>query len=69
MLVRRWSEGCRGKELRELVGVDQAALDYEVKRVRRDVEALSTWMEKKAMTATEQKALRTKTELDRSRMP
>ena len=35
MLVLGWSEGCRGKELRELVGVDQAALDYVIKRVRR----------------------------------
>ena len=35
MLVLGWSEGYRGKELRELLGVDQAALDYVIKRVRR----------------------------------
>jgi DNA-directed RNA polymerase specialized sigma24 family protein len=35
MLVLGWSEGYRGKELRELLGVDQAALDYVIKRVGR----------------------------------
>ena len=30
-----WSEGWRGKELREAIGVDQTKLDYLIKRVRR----------------------------------
>jgi DNA-directed RNA polymerase specialized sigma24 family protein len=34
-VVLGWSEGYRGKELRDFVGVDQAALDYAIKRVRR----------------------------------
>lgn len=37
MLVLGWSDGYRGKDLRELVGVDQAALDYVIKRVRREM--------------------------------
>ena len=37
MVILGWSEGYRGKELRELVGVDQAALDYAVKRIRRSM--------------------------------
>ena len=46
MVVLGWSEGYRGKELRDFVGVDQAALDYAIKRIRRDHdEALSPWME------------------------
>jgi DNA-directed RNA polymerase specialized sigma24 family protein len=35
MVVLGWSEGYRGAELREFVGVDQAGLDYAIKRVRR----------------------------------
>ena len=35
MLILGWSEGYRSKELRELIGVDQAGLDYVIKRVRR----------------------------------
>jgi hypothetical protein len=35
MVVLGWSEGYRGKELRDFVGVDQAALDYATKRIRR----------------------------------
>jgi len=35
MVVLGWSEGYRGAELREFVGVDQAALDYAIKRIRR----------------------------------
>jgi DNA-directed RNA polymerase specialized sigma24 family protein len=35
MVILGWSEGYRGKELRELVGVDQAALDYAIKCIRR----------------------------------
>jgi DNA-directed RNA polymerase specialized sigma24 family protein len=35
LVVLGWSEGYRGKELRDFVGVDQAALDYAIKRVRR----------------------------------
>jgi DNA-directed RNA polymerase specialized sigma24 family protein len=35
MVVLGWSEGYRGKELRDFVGVDQAALDYAIKRIRR----------------------------------
>jgi DNA-directed RNA polymerase specialized sigma24 family protein len=35
MLILGWTEGYRGKELRDLIGVDQAALDYLIKRVRR----------------------------------
>ena len=34
MVVLGWSEGYRGKELRDFVGVDQAALDYAIKRIR-----------------------------------
>ena len=35
MVVLGWSEGYRGPELREFVDVDQAALDYAIKRIRR----------------------------------
>ena len=35
MVVLGWSEGYRGAELREFVGVDQAGLDYAIKRIRR----------------------------------
>jgi DNA-directed RNA polymerase specialized sigma24 family protein len=35
MVVLGWSEGYRGKELRDFVGVDQTALDYAIKRIRR----------------------------------
>ena len=35
MVVLGWSEGYRGAELREFVDVDQAALDYAIKRIRR----------------------------------
>ena len=35
MVVLGWSEGYRGKELRDFVSVDQAALDYAIKRIRR----------------------------------
>jgi DNA-directed RNA polymerase specialized sigma24 family protein len=35
VLILGWSEGYRGKELREFIGLDQAALDYLIKRVRR----------------------------------
>ncbi|HLH92902.1 MAG TPA: sigma-70 family RNA polymerase sigma factor [Xanthobacteraceae bacterium] len=35
MVVLGWSAGRRGKELREYVGVEQAALDYAIKRIRR----------------------------------
>jgi DNA-directed RNA polymerase specialized sigma24 family protein len=35
LVVLGWSEGYRGKELRDFVGVDQAALDYAIKRIRR----------------------------------
>lgn len=34
-VVLGWSAGCRGKELRDYVGVDQAGLDYAIKRIRR----------------------------------
>ena len=37
MVVLGWSEGYRGKELRDFVGVDQAALDYAIKRIRRSM--------------------------------
>jgi DNA-directed RNA polymerase specialized sigma24 family protein len=37
MVVLGWSEGYRGKELRDFVGVDQAALDYATKRIRRSM--------------------------------
>ena len=35
MVVLGWSAGYRGKELRDFVGVDQATLDYAIKRIRR----------------------------------
>jgi DNA-directed RNA polymerase specialized sigma24 family protein len=35
MVVLGWSGGYRGKELRDFVGVDQTALDYAIKRIRR----------------------------------
>lgn len=35
MVVLGWSEGYRGAELREFVGVDQAGLDCAIKRIRR----------------------------------
>jgi DNA-directed RNA polymerase specialized sigma24 family protein len=35
MVVLGWSEGYRGKELRDFLGVDQATLDYAAKRIRR----------------------------------
>ena len=35
LLMMAWSEGWRGKELREAIGVDQTKLDYLIKRVRR----------------------------------
>src|SRR6185312_920162 len=35
LVILGWSEGYRGKELREFVGVDQAALDYAIKRISR----------------------------------
>jgi DNA-directed RNA polymerase specialized sigma24 family protein len=35
MVILGWSGGYRGKELREFVGVDQPALDYAIKRIRR----------------------------------
>jgi DNA-directed RNA polymerase specialized sigma24 family protein len=35
LVILGWSAGCRGKELREYVGVDQAGLDYAIKRIRR----------------------------------
>jgi hypothetical protein len=35
MVILGWSGDRRGKELREFVGVDQAALDYAIKRIRR----------------------------------
>ena len=37
MVVLGWSEGYRGKELRDFVGVDQAALDYAIKRISRSM--------------------------------
>jgi DNA-directed RNA polymerase specialized sigma24 family protein len=35
MVVLGWSDGYRGKDLRDFVGVDQTALDYIIKRIRR----------------------------------
>jgi hypothetical protein len=35
LLLLGWGADLRGKDLRELVGVDQAGLDYIIKRVRR----------------------------------
>jgi DNA-directed RNA polymerase specialized sigma24 family protein len=34
-VILGWSAGYRGKELRDYVGVDQAGLDYAIKRIRR----------------------------------
>src|SRR5262249_14596828 len=35
LVILGWSEGYRGKELRDFVGVDQTTLDYAIKRIRR----------------------------------
>jgi DNA-directed RNA polymerase specialized sigma24 family protein len=35
LVLLGWADGLRGKPLRDLVGCDQAALDYVIKRVRR----------------------------------
>jgi DNA-directed RNA polymerase specialized sigma24 family protein len=35
MVVLGWSEGYRGKELRDFIGADQVALDYAIKRISR----------------------------------
>lgn len=35
LVLLGWADGLRGKALRELVGCDQAKLDYAIKRVRR----------------------------------
>lgn len=37
LVILGWSAGYRGKELRGYVGVDQAALDYAIKRIRREM--------------------------------
>jgi DNA-directed RNA polymerase specialized sigma24 family protein len=34
-VILGWSAGYRGKELRDYVGLDQAGLDYAIKRIRR----------------------------------
>ena len=41
LLLAGWSEGLRGEELRELVGKDQAGVDYLAKRVRRTIKLFS----------------------------
>jgi hypothetical protein len=38
LLLMGWSEGLRGKDLRELLGVEQAKLDAIAKQVRRVME-------------------------------
>lgn len=35
LVLLGWTDGLRGKPLRDLVGCDQAALDYAIKRLRR----------------------------------
>jgi DNA-directed RNA polymerase specialized sigma24 family protein len=35
LVILGWSAGYRGMELRDYVGVDQAGLDYAIKRIRR----------------------------------
>jgi DNA-directed RNA polymerase specialized sigma24 family protein len=35
LVLLGWDDGMKGKALRELVGVDQAELDYIIKRIRR----------------------------------
>lgn len=34
LVLMGWSDGLRGKELREATGLDQAGLDYAIKRIR-----------------------------------
>jgi hypothetical protein len=40
LLIEGWCDGLRGKPLRELTGLDQAALDYKAKLIRRRIKAL-----------------------------
>lgn len=40
LLLLGWSDGLRGEKLREFVGVDQPALDYVAKRIRRQVKQI-----------------------------
>lgn len=40
LLLLGWSDGLRGEKLREFVGVDQPALDYVAKRIRRRVKQI-----------------------------
>lgn len=40
MVILGWSEGLRGRELREIVGVDQPGLDYLIKKIRRKMNKL-----------------------------
>jgi DNA-directed RNA polymerase specialized sigma24 family protein len=35
LVILGWTDDLRGKELRDFVGVDQATLDYAIKRIRR----------------------------------
>ena len=51
MVVLGWSEGYRGKELRDFVGVDQAALDYAIKRIRRTMTKRYPQRMEEAMTS------------------
>ncbi len=58
MVVLGWSEGYRGKELRDFVGVDQTALDYAIKRNQAHHDkALSQRMEE-AMTGSRKNPVR-----------
>jgi hypothetical protein len=40
LVLLGWSDGLRGEKLREFVGVDQPALDYAAKRIRRRLSKL-----------------------------
>lgn len=40
LVVMAWADGCRGAALREATGLDQAAVDYAAKRIRKKMKAL-----------------------------
>jgi hypothetical protein len=40
LVIMGWADGCRGAALREATGLDQAAIDYAAKRIRKTMKAL-----------------------------
>jgi DNA-directed RNA polymerase specialized sigma24 family protein len=40
LVVMAWADGCRGADLREATGLDQGAIDYAAKRIRKKMKAL-----------------------------